>query len=120
MFIQTEATPNPNVLKFLPGRMVAPGAPCEFLSIDQATASPLAEALFQLEDVTGVFFGDAGGEFAGQFVVAGDGAQAARHDAFAIAVLQCHCGFKAQLAARGVGGFRDIEIRQCFRDRQHC
>jgi Fe-S cluster biogenesis protein NfuA len=58
MFIQTEATPNPNVLKFLPGRMVAPGAPCEFLSIDQATASPLAEALFQLEDVTGVFFGD--------------------------------------------------------------
>ncbi len=58
MFIQTEPTPNPNVMKFLPGRMVAPGASREFLSIDQATASPLAEALFQLEDVTGVFFGD--------------------------------------------------------------
>jgi Fe-S cluster biogenesis protein NfuA len=57
MFIQTEPTPNPNALKFLPGRDVAPGGSREFLSIDQATASPLAEALFQLEDVTGVFFG---------------------------------------------------------------
>jgi Fe-S cluster biogenesis protein NfuA len=57
MFIQTEPTPNPNVLKFIPGRIVS-STPREFLSIDQATASPLAEALFQLEDVTGVFFGD--------------------------------------------------------------
>ncbi len=57
MFIQTEATPNPNVLKFLPGREVAPAGVREFLNIDQATASPLAEALFQLEDVSGVFFG---------------------------------------------------------------
>ncbi len=57
MFIQTEATPNPNVLKFLPGREVAPAGVREFLTIDQATASPLAEALFQLEDVSGVFFG---------------------------------------------------------------
>jgi Fe-S cluster biogenesis protein NfuA len=57
MFIQTEPTPNPNALKFLPGRDVALGGSREFLSIDQAAASPLAEALFQLEDVTGVFFG---------------------------------------------------------------
>ena len=57
MFIQTEPTPNPNVLKFLPGRIVS-GTPREFLTIDQAGVSPLAEALFQLEDVTGVFFGD--------------------------------------------------------------
>ena len=57
MFIQTEPTPNPNALKFLPGRDVALGGSREFLSIDQATASPLAEALFQLEDVSGVFFG---------------------------------------------------------------
>lgn len=57
MFIQTEPTPNPNVLKFIPGRIVS-STPREFLSIDQATASPLAEALFQLEDVTGVFFGE--------------------------------------------------------------
>jgi len=57
MFIQTEATPNPNVLKFLPGREVAPLGVREFLNIDQAAVSPLAEALFQLEDVAGVFFG---------------------------------------------------------------
>lgn len=57
MFIQTETTPNPNVLKFLPGRDVAPAGVQEFLSIDAATASPLAEALFRLEGVTGVFFG---------------------------------------------------------------
>lgn len=57
MFIQTEPTPNPNVLKFLPGELVAPMGAREFLTIDQATASPLAEALFQQEDVVGVFFG---------------------------------------------------------------
>jgi len=57
MFIQTEPTPNPNVLKFLPGRDVAPLGVREFLNVDQAVASPLAEALFTLEDVAGVFFG---------------------------------------------------------------
>ncbi len=57
MFIQTEPTPNPNVLKFLPGRDVAPEGSREFRDIDQAAASPLAESLFQFEDVSGVFFG---------------------------------------------------------------
>ncbi|MGQ2991224.1 MAG: NifU family protein [Brevundimonas sp.] len=57
MFIQTEPTPNPTVLKFLPGRDVAPAGAREFRTIDEATASPLAEALFELEGVTGVFFG---------------------------------------------------------------
>ncbi|KAK0351588.1 hypothetical protein LTR94_024370 [Friedmanniomyces endolithicus] len=57
MFIQTEPTPNPNVLKFLPGREVSPLAALEYLTIDEATASPLAEALFELEGVDGVFFG---------------------------------------------------------------
>jgi Fe-S cluster biogenesis protein NfuA len=57
MFIQTEPTPNPNVLKFLPGRDVSPESPREFLSPEQAGASPLAVALFQLEGVTGVFYG---------------------------------------------------------------
>jgi len=56
MFIQTEPTPNPAVLKFLPGRDVA-SEPREFRSIDEAAASPLAEALFELEGVSGVFFG---------------------------------------------------------------
>ena len=57
MFIQTEPTPNPNVLKFLPGRDVSPAATLEYRTIDEATASPLAEALFELEGVDGVFFG---------------------------------------------------------------
>ena len=57
MFIQTEPTPNPNVLKFLPGRDVSPAAALEYRTIDAATASPLAEALFELEGVDGVFFG---------------------------------------------------------------
>lgn len=57
MFIQTEATPNPNVLKFLPGREVAMEQTLEYRTIDEAAASPLAEALFELEGVEGVFFG---------------------------------------------------------------
>ncbi|WP_339914682.1 NifU family protein [uncultured Brevundimonas sp.] len=57
MFIQTEATPNPNVLKFLPGRDVSPAGVHEFLDTEAATGSPLAGALFQVEGVTGVFFG---------------------------------------------------------------
>lgn len=57
MFIQTEPTPNPNVLKFLPGRDVSPGAALEYRSINEAAASPLAEALFLIQGVEGVFFG---------------------------------------------------------------
>ncbi|MFJ6025426.1 NifU family protein [Brevundimonas sp. NPDC092305] len=56
MFIQTEPTPNPNVLKFLPGRDVA-SDPRDFVNREEAAASPLAEALFDVEGVTGVFFG---------------------------------------------------------------
>lgn len=58
MFIQTESTPNPNTLKFLPGREIAPGAPREFETADDAEASPLASDLFLIEGVTGVFFGE--------------------------------------------------------------
>ncbi|MEJ6789394.1 NifU family protein [Brevundimonas sp. BR2-1] len=56
MFIQTEPTPNPNVLKFLPGRDVS-DSPTDFVNAEEAAASPLAEALFALDGVTGVFFG---------------------------------------------------------------
>lgn len=58
MFIQTETTPNPLALKFLPGRRVAEAGAVEFRDIEAATASPLAESLFELEGVQGVFFGD--------------------------------------------------------------
>ena len=57
MFIQTEPTPNPNALKFLPGRMVAPEGGLAFDGPEAAAASPLAEALFGLDGVAGVFFG---------------------------------------------------------------
>jgi Thioredoxin-like proteins and domains len=57
MFIETEPTPNPATLKFLPGRTVMASGTRDFANADEATASPLAEALFDLGDVTGVFFG---------------------------------------------------------------
>jgi Fe-S cluster biogenesis protein NfuA len=57
MFIQTEATPNPATLKFLPGRIVAPDHPIDIRSPAEAGRSPLAEALFAVEGVSGVFYG---------------------------------------------------------------
>jgi Fe-S cluster biogenesis protein NfuA len=57
MFIETETTPNPATLKFLPGEQVMAAGTREFTDEDAAAASPLAEALFSLGDVTGVFFG---------------------------------------------------------------
>jgi Fe-S cluster biogenesis protein NfuA len=57
MLIETEVTPNPATLKFLPGRIVMEAGSRDFASPEDAEASPLAEALFSLGDVTGVFFG---------------------------------------------------------------
>ncbi|CAH0495796.1 Fe/S biogenesis protein NfuA [Novosphingobium sp. CECT 9465] len=57
MFIETETTPNPATLKFLPGELVMATGTREFTSPEAAEASPLAQALFDLGDVTGVFFG---------------------------------------------------------------
>ncbi|SDE75658.1 Fe-S cluster biogenesis protein NfuA, 4Fe-4S-binding domain [Sphingomonas carotinifaciens] len=57
MLIETEATPNPATLKFLPGRAVMDAGTRDFATPEEATASPLAEAIFDLGDVTGVFFG---------------------------------------------------------------
>jgi len=57
MFIQTEATPNPATLKFIPGRVVLDGGTMEFTSRETAARSPLAERLFDVPGVTGVFYG---------------------------------------------------------------
>jgi Fe-S cluster biogenesis protein NfuA len=57
MFIQTESTPNPNTLKFIPGVEVLPGGSMDFSDEEAARQSPLAEALFQIADVKRVFFG---------------------------------------------------------------
>jgi len=57
MFIQTEATPNPATLKFIPGRVVLDGGTMEFADREAASRSPLAERLFAVQGVTGVFYG---------------------------------------------------------------
>lgn len=57
MFIQTEATPNPATLKFLPGRAVLKDGTADFRSAEEAAHSPLAQGLFEIEGVNGVFLG---------------------------------------------------------------
>jgi Fe-S cluster biogenesis protein NfuA len=57
MFIQTEQTPNPATLKFLPGREVMGRGVADFTDAEAAEASPLARSLFTVEGVTGVFLG---------------------------------------------------------------
>ena len=57
MFIQTEATPNPATLKFLPGRPVSPDGVLDIPDPSEAAKSPLAERLFGIPGVAGVFFG---------------------------------------------------------------
>ena len=57
MFIQTEPTPNPATLKFLPGRAVMAKGTANFTDSGTAARSPLAERLFALDGVTGIFLG---------------------------------------------------------------
>ncbi len=57
MFIQTEATPNPATLKFIPGRTVLDTGTMEFTTREAAARSPLAERLFAVQGVTSVFYG---------------------------------------------------------------
>lgn len=57
MFIQTEITPNPSTLKFLPGRVVMNDGTAFYKSKSECISSPLAQRLFSIEGVVGVFFG---------------------------------------------------------------
>jgi len=57
MFIQTESTPNPATLKFLPGQAVLDAGSADFPSVDAAASSPLARRIFDVSGVVGVFFG---------------------------------------------------------------
>lgn len=57
MFIQTETTPNPNTLKFLPGQEVLGARTAFFTDAENAAASPLAGALFVLPDIRAIFYG---------------------------------------------------------------
>ncbi|MCT4607593.1 MAG: NifU family protein [Pelagimonas sp.] len=58
MFIQTESTPNPATLKFLPGQTVLEAGTADFPSAESASGSPLAQRLFAVNGVTAVFFGN--------------------------------------------------------------
>jgi len=58
MFIQTESTPNPATLKFLPGQTVLEMGTADFPSADTAGTSPLASRVFAVDGVTGVFLGN--------------------------------------------------------------
>jgi Fe-S cluster biogenesis protein NfuA len=58
MFIQTESTPNPATLKFLPGQTVLDIGTADFPSAEAAAKSPLARRVFAVDGVTGVFFGN--------------------------------------------------------------
>ncbi len=57
MFIQTEQTPNPQTLKFLPGKVVMNDGTAFFQNFEEASHSPFAKRLFKIEGVDGVFFG---------------------------------------------------------------
>ncbi len=57
MFIQTEATPNPATLKFLPGQSVLETGTADFTTVEGAANSPLATRIFAVNGVTGVFLG---------------------------------------------------------------
>jgi Fe-S cluster biogenesis protein NfuA len=101
MFIETETTPNPATIKFLPGRQVMTAGTREFTSPEDAVASPLAEALFDLGDVTGVFFG---GSFVS--VTAAEGVEWASLRPQVVAILLDHFVSEAPLfAGGGAAGF---------------
>lgn len=57
MFIQTEATPNPATLKFIPGRQVLRSGTADFRAKTETSKSPLAARLFDIDGVSGVFLG---------------------------------------------------------------
>lgn len=57
MFIQTEATPNPATLKFIPGQVILQSGTMDCKSVDDALHAPLAKRLFSLQGVCGVFYG---------------------------------------------------------------
>lgn len=57
MFIQTESTPNPSTVKFIPGVAVMTAGVAEFENNEQGKRSPLAERIFEIAGVHSVFFG---------------------------------------------------------------
>lgn len=100
MFIETETTPNPATLKFLPGEQVMATGTREFVSHEEAAASPLAEALFDLGDVSGVLFGR---DFVA--VTIGEGAQWSDAKPQVLSILLDHFVSQAPLFVVGSADF---------------
>ncbi len=100
MLIETESTPNPATLKFLPGRPVMDTGTRDFATPEEAEASPLAEALFDLGDVTGVFFGR---DFIS--VTAGPGVDWVQLKPDVLGILLDHFSANMPLFRQGTAGF---------------
>lgn len=96
MFIETETTPNPSSLKFLPGRTVMPSGTREFASPEAAEVSPLAEAIYDTGEVVNVFFG---GDFV--TVTAAPGADWSALKSQVVTILLDHFISEAPLFAGG-------------------
>ena len=96
MFIETETTPNPATLKFLPGRPVMSAGTRDFATPEEAEASPLAQAIFDTGEVTGVFFG---GDFVS--VTAAPGADWSALKPQVVAILLDHFVSEAPLFVGG-------------------
>lgn len=99
MFIETETTPNPAALKFLPGQTVMAAGSREFATPEAAEASPLAQAIFDTGDVVNVFFGS---DFVS--VTAAPGADWSALKPQVIAILLDHFVSEAPLFAPATAG----------------
>ena len=99
MFIETETTPNPASLKFLPGRPVMGQGTREFASPEAAEASPLAQAIFDTGEVVNVFFG---GDFV--TVTAAPGVSWSDLKPQVLAILLVHFVAQAPLFVPGTAG----------------
>lgn len=99
MFIETETTPNPASLKFLPGRPVMGQGTREFASPEAAEASPLAQAIFDTGEVVNVFFG---GDFV--TVTAAPGVSWSDLKPQVLSILLDHFVSEAPLFAPGTAG----------------
>ena len=108
MFIQTEATPNPATLKFLPGRPVLAQGTLEFLEPEATKDSPLAARLFEIDGVTGVFLGS---DFIS--VSKGDGEWQHLKPAILGAIME-HYQSGAPVAAEGEPGSESAEEGEFF------
>lgn len=111
MLIETEKTPNPATLKFLIGQTVMVDGTRDFASPEDAEISPLAEAMFTLGDVTGVFFGS---DFVS--VTAGDGSNWADLKPQVLSILLDHFSANLPLFKPGSAGAISVPPEQEVHD----